>query len=115
MSAVNTQLKKRIIRRVYIISVMRRVFHPTVLKSIILTVFMVMGSILVSVPNIISNMPLITDINASLSFVLRAFLHTETLVQMVSLGSTILAIWLIKDALRSFSSFGHHNNRQLVA
>ena len=114
MSTTDIQLKKRIMRRIYIVSVMRRIFHPTVLKSIILAVFVVMGSILVSVPNVINNMPLVTDINASLSFVLRAFLYTETLVQMVSLGSTILAIWLIKDALRSFSLLSH-NNRQFVA
>ena len=115
MSVANIQLKKRIMRRVYIISVMRRIFHPIVLKGIILAVFMVMGSILVSVPNVINNMNISsTNIGASFSFIVNALARTDILVQMVFLGSVFLVIWLIKDALRSFSLFNHHN-RQLVS
>ena len=114
MSVANTQLKKRIMRRVYIVSVIGRIFHPTVLKSVILAVFMVMGSILVSVPNVINNMPVSTDISASFSFIMNALVRTDVLVQIIFLGSAILTVWLIKDALRSFSLFNHHN-RQLVS
>ena len=112
MSVVNTELKKRIMRRIYIISVMRQIFHPIVLKSIMLVVFVVVTSLLVSIPNVINNMLLASD--TKISFILEAFLQTETLVQMVSLGSIFLITWLIKDALQSFSFFGHHNDRQLV-
>ena len=112
MSVANIQLKKRIMRRVYIISVMRRVFHPVVLKGVILVIFVVVGNILVSVPNVINNMLLASD--TKINFLLEAFSQTETLVQMISLGSIFLITWLIKDALQSFSFFGHHNDRQLV-
>ena len=113
MSVANIQLKKRIMRRVYIISVIRRIFHPIVLKSIILAVFVVMGNILVSVPNVINNMPISTNISASFSFIMNALAHTDTLVQMIFLVSVILVVWLIKDALQSFSLFSH--NRQLMS
>jgi len=111
MSVANIQLKKRIMRRVYIISVMRQMFNPVVLKSIMLVVFVVVASLLVSIPNVINNMLLASD--TKIDFILEAFIQTETLVQMVLLGSIFLITWLIKDALQSFSLFGH--NRRLVA
>ncbi len=113
MSVANIQLKKRIMRRVYIISVMRRIFRPTVLKSVILVVFIAAGNVLVSVPNVINNMPISPNIGASFSFIMNALARTDILVQMIFLGSAILTVWLIKDALRSFSLFG--NNRQFVS
>ena len=113
MDAINTQLKKRIMRRIYIISFLKRIFDPIVLKSIILAIFVIIGNILVSVPNVVNNMPFITDIGALSDFIMNAFLHTETLVQIILLVSMILAAWLIRDMLRSFLFFDH--NRQLVA
>ena len=112
MSVTNTQLKKRIMRRVYIVSVMKRMFNPVALKSIMLVLFMITASFLVSIPNVINNMLLASD--TKISFILEAFLQTETIVQMVSLGSIFLIIWLIKDALQSFSLF-NHNNRPFVS
>ena len=110
MSVANTEFKKRVMRRIYIISVLRQVFHPVVLKSAMLAVFVLMTSVLVSVPNVIENMPTFTDLGASLRFILRAFVQTETLVQIFSLGSIFLIAWLIKDALKSFSFFSHHKS-----
>ena len=111
MSVVNTQLKKRIVRRVYIISVMRRFFHPIVLKGMILIVFIVVGNVLVSVPNVINNMPISTNVGASFSFIMNALMRTDILVQIIFVGSVLLTMWLIKDAMRSFSFFNHHNKQ----
>ena len=114
MSVANIQLKKRIMRRIYIISVMKRVFHPIVLKGIMLVLFMVTASFLVSVPNVINNMHISsTNIGASFNFIMNALARTDILVQIIFLGSAILTIWLIKDALQSFSLFNH--NRQLAS
>ncbi len=112
MSVANIQLKKRIMRRVYIISVVKRVFRPVVLKSVILAVFIVAGNVLVSVPNVINNMHVSsTNIGASLSFIMNALTHTDILVQIIFLGSILLTSWLIKDVLRSFSFFNYHNKQ----
>ena len=113
MDAINTQLKKRIMRRIYIISVIRRIFHPIVLKGMTLAVFIVLGNVLVSVPNVINNMPISTNVGVSFSFIMNALARTDTLVQMIFLGSVFLAVWLIKDALNSFSLFDH--NKQLAS
>lgn len=112
MRVANIELKKRIMRRIYIISVIRQVFHPVVFKSIILLGFLVVANLLVSIPSVINNMLVASD--TKIDFILKAFLQTETLVQLVSLGSIFLIIWLIMDAVKGLSLF-NHNNRPFVS
>jgi len=107
MSMENKQLKKRIMRRVYLVSFLRQILSPFVFKGTVLFIFMALGNVLVSVPNVISNMSIFTNVNASFLFLLNAFLHTEFLVQVVLSGSIILTIWLFKDFLRIISFLNH--------
>jgi len=107
MSTENKQLKKIIMRRVYIVSFLRQFLCPFIFRGIVLFLFIVLGNVLVSVPNVINNISIFTDVKALLLFLLEAFLHTEFLVQMVLSISIILTVWLLKDFLRILSFLSH--------
>lgn len=114
MSVTNIKLKRQIMRRVYFISLLKRVLHPFVLKGAVLVVLIVIGSILVSVPNVIVNMIGAIKAGSFFSFIINTVLRTEVLVQVVSLSSVVLVAWLVVDAVRSFSSFGS-GRRQIIS
>ena len=115
MSVANIQLKKRIMRRVYVISFLKRVFHPFILKGAVLVVLIIVGSVLVSVPNVIANMVSAVKAGSFFSFAINTILQTEVLVQIVFLNSLVLVAWLIVDAVRSFSLSSVGGRRQTIS
>lgn len=110
MSTENKHLKGRIMRRVYIVSFLRQFLSPFLFRGVVLFMFITLGNVLVSVPNVISNISIFTNVNSVIFFLLDAFLHTEFLVQMVLVSSVVLTVWLFKDFLR-IVSFLNHNGR----
>jgi len=105
MNATNTQLKKQIMRRIYIIAFMKQIFHPVIIRSAVLIVFMIVVNVFVSTINVIKNMTSLAGVEAFSRFLMEAFLHTEALVQVLLSGTIVLAVWLVIDITRKLSVF----------
>lgn len=92
-----TQLKKKIMRRVYLAFFLRRMASPLAVKSYMLVAFLGFLVSQVSVSNVAANMPRVTDIAALYRFSLGAFLNTEFIVQLLSVGIVLAMFLLLKD------------------
>ena len=114
MSVSNIKLKRQIMRRVYVISFLKRVLHPFVLKGAVLVALLTVGSILVSVPNVIANMMSAIKAGSVFDFIINTILRTEVFVQVVFLSVIVLVAWFIVDAVRSFS-LSESDKKQLVS
>ena len=95
---MNQELTKRIMRRIYAVYVLRRATSARAVKLYALIVSTASVASLVSVSNVLANMPSLLDIRATLAFTFAAFLHTGALVQvfvavflaaMVALGAEL--------------------------
>lgn len=113
MDALHTQLKKRIMRRVYIVAFMRRFLRPFVVKSAMLSVFVFVGAVSVSVPNVIQNALQSGrgGLSGFVTFIFDAFFQTDLFVKMVFLGIVVTLMWLVVDALRNL---GHSHTQATV-
>jgi hypothetical protein len=97
----NVQLKNRIMRRVYAIYVLRKVFSGTAYK-IYAGVALLFGiKVFVHVAAVAENMPDLTDLAGLYNFSLYAIMHTEFAVQFIVFGTAALAIWVMRDSIRN--------------
>lgn len=90
-------------RRVYIIYALKLLAHPIIVKSFLLTVFLYAGAALISVGDVLMNMQSISHIGAFWRFALTAFTGAEAAVQLVTLVSTFLLVFTIRDIVKNFS------------
>ena len=90
-------------RRVHTIHILRKVINPFMFKCAILLTFVGGVVSFVSAQNVMANMPQAFDVVALFYFSKYAFLHTEFLVQALTLGTLAIAMWLLKDIVRIFS------------
>lgn len=102
MEKTNTQLKKKIMRRIYLTFLLRKVFNPVTLKVYTLAVFYGFLATKISLNNVIENMPNITDIGALYNFYTYAFLNTEFTVQVLLVGVIIAALSVFKDVVKNY-------------
>jgi hypothetical protein len=94
------ELKKKIMKRVYTIFILRKIFRPVMYRLYLFAAFL--GGIvsLVSISNVLTNMP--ADSFAELySFALYAFAHTELLVQALTLGLLATTLWWISALVQT--------------
>jgi len=98
----NVELTKRIMRRVYFVHVLRSVLSPLSLKAYAFGLFSVGIVSLVSLSNVIANMPQLGDLAGLSGFLLVAFANTEVAVQLLALGILVAFVLLVRDALNSF-------------
>jgi hypothetical protein len=105
METTNTQLTKRIMRKVYIMAYMRRFLRPLVIKSALLSVFLLAGVSVVSVGNVLKNawQSGHGDIFTILHYMYQAFTSTELVAQVIFVGIIVLSVWLIIDTVRNFT------------
>ena len=97
-------LKKKIMRRVYAVYVLRKVINRFSLKCGALILFAVGVISVVSVTDVIANMPYLLDTAALFYFSKYAFMNAEMTVQVLLLGTTVFMVWLAKDlVILSFS------------
>jgi len=94
-----TQLKNRIMRRVYAVWIIKKVFSPIVIKTAILLAFVWQMAALVSFTNVLANTNSIIDYN----FFWHAFLNTEMLTKVLLLGSIVLIALVARDIYKNFS------------
>lgn len=90
MSGMTSDLKKQIMGRVMAIYLARK-YGPPTFFGVVLIIGAVSLWRMVSFSNVFSNMPQITDAEASYNFYTSAVLNTETAVQ-VSLAMVIVAM-----------------------
>ena len=88
------------IRRIYYI---RKVVNPLALKIYTLSFALIGLSFLVSVKNVIANMPSLLDINSIYTFTSSAFLYTEPSVQIILAIAGVSLLWLIRDIVRNIA------------
>jgi len=99
----NVNLNKRIMRRVYMIYMLRTLINPITLKSFVLFGAAFAMASLISVTNVLENMPSIADISVFFSFTFSAFTGTEVLVQLLVVAVAAVGLWLVRDFVRAFS------------
>lgn len=103
----NNTLKKRVMRRVYVIYAIRQTLSPVALKAYVLGVSFVGLLSLVSVGSVIANMP--ADIAGMSTYALYALSHTEFAVQIFVALVLAATLWLSKDIIRSFGHAAQFN------
>jgi len=81
----------------------RRAIHSTTLKALLLCALVGSAASLVSVGNVLANMPSISDMRAVADFLLYAFTHTAVSVQALSLLSTAVLLWLLSDLAKTLA------------
>jgi len=103
MQRIDTQLKKKIMRRVYFTYFLRKVFNPFAIKIYTIVSFAGFIASQVSLVNVVANMPSMTNIDALYRFSTSAFLNTEFVVQLLSVGALVTIFLLLKDIVKTYS------------
>lgn len=102
------QLKKRIMRRIYVIFFLKRVFSEFALKTYAFVGLMWAGVSLVSVGNVFKNMLNVSGgLDDFYNFFTYAFLHTTMVVQMLFIGFIITMLSILLDLFGSNLKFGY--------
>lgn len=95
-------IKKRIMRRVYMIWVARKVANPLSLKLAGLLVTLLWLRQYVSIKHVLYNSPSFTNPLETLGFFSNAFLSTTFVVEVLVVAVLALGFFLLRDAVRRF-------------
>lgn len=95
------KLRGKIMRRVYMVWLVRKILSPATAKALILVGIVRQLFIFVSVKDVMINAPSVYDIAASFTFFGQAFMHTGLSVQLSLLASLSLFLWIIHDFVNS--------------
>lgn len=95
----NQELKNNIMRRVYVIFFLRKLTSLFAIKVSALALLFVSANFLVSVRDVLINMPDMQHLNAVYHFYLSAFLHTELPVQLLIVAVLTLFVFIVKDII----------------
>ena len=103
---MESKIKKNVMRRVHTIRTVRPITSGVVLASVFFIVSLYAIGKVVFVAQVYRNMPAVQDIGAVLMFMVNAFLHTEFLVQALSLTVLLTAAWMLRDIGRVIAGEG---------
>lgn len=95
-----TQIKQNVMRRVWFVYRMRHIVNPVSAKVLACLVLAVVTASVISVRNVLMNLPTLSDIPNLAKFVLAAFANTEVVVQASVILGAVLFLLLIRDTLR---------------
>ena len=95
------RLKNNIMRRVYAVFILRKITSPFSLKLFMLCALFIAGNLLVSVKDVLRNMPNWKQASGLYDFYSGALLQTEFIVQIVLFSIGVLLVLLLKDILTS--------------
>ena len=96
--ALKQQIMMRV-RFVYGVKSLPRVFIP---KLAVLASLLAVAGFFVSVPNVLQNMPSLFEIGDFVRFIIAAFLNTKLAIQLMSLGSFAVAVFMVRDITKVF-------------
>lgn len=88
------------VRRIYYL---KKVVNPLMLKLYGVGVLSVGVASLVSVKNVLANMPALTDVGSMYTFTASAILHTEASVQLALGVLAVFVVFILRDATKNFS------------
>lgn len=98
-------LTRRIMRRIYVVSLLRRAVHPVFLKTLVVFAFIFRSTSYVSYRDVFANAPSLFDIENNLRFFAGAFAHTSTATLYLYLGIIAMTLWIAFDMARRKHSF----------
>ena len=96
---MTNQLKNKIMRRVYAIWLLKKVFSLAVIRASIFSLLMVEFIREVSVINVIHNLPAKTDIISDLNYLSSAYIGTELTVQICLVVMAVILFWFLTDRI----------------
>jgi len=104
MNDINTHTEGIVMKRVLRMYRLRRLLHPAYLKLYALSALALLSTGLVSWSNIFANMPSPVEVATFYVFISNAILNTEAIVQVTVAVALLLALFLVRDALRGWGS-----------
>lgn len=100
------KLRRRIMRRVYLVWAIRQLLSPTMAKIILFVAIAKQLFTFVSVRDVIINSPPAYDFAASSQFFANAFLNTGVVVQASLIILMVMGCWFMYDFLKFQRSSG---------
>ena len=100
MSTSPEQLKSQIMRRVYMVHLLKRVTSPVAIRVYIVVAVLWQVVLRVSVINVIKNSPNVIDLGHFSQFAIRTFQGTELIVQVLVAALFAFGVWLVRDILK---------------
>lgn len=100
---MENRLEQKIMKQVIRMYYLKKVFNPFMFEVYTLVIAIVSISSLVSITNIIANMPSLLDVGSVYTFVSSAVTNTGIVVQIVLGISVVVGVLLIKDTIKNFS------------
>lgn len=98
---MSTQLKNKIMTRVYAVWFMKKAADSLYLKLALLTLALWLMSFYVSVWKVAENFPKRIDLGAYYDFTISAFSKTEMVTWFLFPIAALSVVWLIKDSFKN--------------
>jgi delta-aminolevulinic acid dehydratase/porphobilinogen synthase len=95
-----SQLHTNIMRRVNRVYWLRRVFSTTAVQCTSLLLFIFGVSSLISVGDVVANMPQTLNVFTQATFHIEALKETEGLVQANIIALILITLWVMRDMVR---------------
>lgn len=92
--------------RIRFIYGLRRAFYSVAPKLAFLALLVIAASFSVSLPNVIRNMPSMSEAGKVFEFGATAFMHTSFAIQAIFLLGIVILIYLVRDVAGAFRSEG---------
>lgn len=100
----NQELNKNIMRRVYIVHRLRKIFSPLGLKMTVFLFLLALELLTVSVWSVAVNFFRVSkDFGTAYDFIINAFLNTGLVVQAVSAALFVLAVLFAWDLYKTYT------------
>jgi hypothetical protein len=109
----HSQLKKRIMRRVYMFYVLGKMLSKLAFKVYAGLALLYGIKIFVHVEAVANNMPDFSNTSALYNFMSSAALNTNLAVQFIIFGVVALVAWIMRDVIKNiFENMAQHNSIQ---
>ena len=106
----NLHLKKKIMRRVYMLYVLGKVLSRAAFK-VYATLALLYGiKIFVHVEAVANNMPEFSNLSALFDFMSYAAVNTNLAVQFLIFGIVALVVWVLRDSIKNIFEHSVRNN-----
>ena len=93
----SNNLSVRIMRRIYLIWILRRIKSPVFIKTVLLALVVWQSFSRISFFHIIRNSPSLLDPYASYEFFYSAFFNTELVVRVLVICFLAVILWIFRD------------------
>lgn len=96
------RLHADVMRRVRYIYIMRLFCTPLVIEAALFAIFAVVICLTISIPSVVSNIAQLSYTTESISYIYKATIHTQLLVQVILGASIILGALILRNLYRNF-------------